>query len=200
MDRSKLKKLGVLLVIAGGISVLPIGAAGEAHAQAQHVRWDIASVSPPFPPGDITAGGSASAAAGDGSTITLTGTGTFVAPASGKGSSSAATGGGTWEIFPSGSTTASASGTYQVERLVRFDEAPGSLAGLPLTDLIGNPEDAHAGLAILAIDYSDGDRGVLVVACMLNMPGTLVEGVSATKGFVDYFNIMEHITLFHIPD
>jgi len=193
---SKVLRVFVVTILSVGIWLTVVK---PANAQAQHVRWDIASVSPPFPPGDITAGGSASAAAGDGSTITLTGSGTFVAPASGKGSS-AANGGGTWEIFPPNSTTASASGTYQVERLVRFDEAPGSLAGLPLTDLIGNPEDAHAGLAILRIVYSDGDRGVLVVACMLNMPATLVEGVSATKGFVDYFNIMEHITLFHISN
>jgi len=194
--KSKVLRISVVTILSVGILLMVVK---PANAQAKHVRWDIASVSLPIPPGDITAGGSASATAGDGSTITLTGSGTFVAPASRKGSSSAATGGGTWTISPPpGSNTASTSGTYQVEGLVRFDEAPGSLMGLPLTDLIGNPEDAHPGLAILAIDYSDGDRGVLVVACMLNMPATLIEGVSASKGFVDYYNIVQHITLFHV--
>jgi len=192
--KSKVARVLIVTFLLVGICLTVVKHA--AYAQAQHVRWDITTLS-----NDVVPGGSANAIAADGSTITLTGSGTFVAPASGKGSS-AANGGGTWEIFPPNSTTASASGTYQVERLVRFDEALGSLAGLPLTDLIGNPEDAHAGLAILRIVYSDGDRGVLVFSCSLpGSPAAIPEGVSASKSFVDFFNIMqEPVTLFHVAD
>src|SRR5437660_5763310 len=104
-----------LLWIASTISV--------AMGQAQHVRWDIISVNfvAPF---TASPGGIASAVANDGSLITLTGAGTFVAPAGGDGSSSATTGGGTWALFASGATTPSATGTYVVTGLVRWDPAP----------------------------------------------------------------------------
>ena len=55
--------------------------AASAFAQAEHVRWDIAT-----PPPTVSAGGTATAAAQDGSTITMTGSGTFVAPGGGPGS------------------------------------------------------------------------------------------------------------------
>ena len=165
-----------------------------ANAQAQHVRWDITTLS-----NDIVPGGSANAIAADGSTITLTGSGTFVAPASGKGSSSGTTGGGTWKIFPPGSNTASARGTYQVTGLVRFDEAPGFLSGV--NDFIDDLEDARAGLAILSIAYSDGDRGVMVFSCaLIDSPASMPEGISVTKSFVDYFNIVSPVTIFHVAD
>jgi len=191
--KNKVLRVSLVTLLSVGIWLTVVKHA--ANAQAQHVRWDIIP-----PTGDIRPGGSASATAADGSTITLTGSGTFVAPASGSGSSSAATGGGTWKIFPPKSNTASASGTYQVEGLVRFDEAPGSLTGV--NDLIGDLEDAHAGLAILRIVYSDGDRGVLVFSCSLpGSPAAIPEGVSASKSFVDFFNIMqEPVTLFHVAD
>ena len=134
------------------------------------------------------------------SEITLTGTGTFVAPASGGGSK-AVTGGGKWTI-----DTPSASGTYEVMGLVRFDEGPGTLVGSGLTDTIGDIEDASAGLAVLTIQYSDGDRGILVISC--NFTGDLVfEGVTASKGSADYWNREaaefspgENLTEFHIAD
>jgi len=191
--KSKVLRVSVVTLLSVGIWLAVVK--HNANAQAQHVRWDIIP-----PTGDIRPGGSASATAADGSTITLMGSGTFVAPASDKGSSSAATGGGTWAIFPKGSSTASASGTYQVEGLVRFDEAPGSLTGV--NDLIGDLEDAHAGLAILRIVYSDGDRGVLVFSCSLDgSPPPIPEGVSASKKFVDFFSIVqEGVTIFHVGD
>ncbi len=182
-------------------SVLVLSAPA-ANAQAKNVRWDIISVN--FGTGVISAGGSASASAGFAgpvSEITLTGTGTFVAPAGGGGSS-AVTGGGTWTI-----DTPSGAGTYTVEGLVRFDEGPGTLVGSGLTDTIGDIEDAVAGLAVLTIRYSDGDRGILVVSC--NFTGTSVfEGVTASKGPVDYWNreapeffgTGENLTAFHIAD
>ncbi len=163
--------------------------APAANAQANHVRWDIIQPGNPLLPG-----GSLSAKADNGSKITLTGTGTFVAPANGQGSSDAVTGGGTWKI-----DTPSASGTYEVEGLVRFDEAPGTLVGTGLTDTIDDIEDARAGLVILSILYSDGERGILVFSCTLpGSPPTVFEGITASKGFVDFFNPVQALqTLFH---
>ncbi len=147
--------------------------APAANAQANHVRWDIIQPGNPLLPG-----GSLSAKADNGSKITLTGTGTFVAPANGQGSSDAVTGGGTWKI-----DTPSASGTYEVEGLVRFDEAPGTLVGTGLTDTIDDIEDARAGLVILSILYSDGERGILVFSCTLpGSPPTVFEGITLSKG------------------
>jgi hypothetical protein len=190
--KSKVLRLSVVTLLSLGIWLTVVK--HNANAQAQHVRWDIIPAT-----GDIRPGGSASATAADGSTITLTGSGTFVAPAGGSGSSGAATGGGKWEISPPPISGAS-SGTYQVDGLVRFDEAPGSLTGV--NDDIGDLKDAHAGLAILRISYSDGDRGVLVFSCSLTgSPLQIPEGVSASKRYVDFFNIVqEPVTIFHIAD
>ena len=104
-----------------------------AHGQAQHVRWDIVSLS--LPGATVNPGGQASALNNLGGTITLTGFGTFVAPAGGGGTSSAVTGGGTW-------TAGVESGTYQVTGLVRWAEAPGTFPGT--TDNIGSPADFRA--------------------------------------------------------
>jgi hypothetical protein len=104
-----------------------------------------------------------SALADDNSKITLSGTGTFV-----TGESDEVTGGGNWTTF-----------TYQVTGLVKFDQAPGAVADPTI----------HAGLAFLRIKYSDGSRGILVVSCHLpGTPPSLFEGITASKGFVDYWN------------
>src|SRR3989442_7968734 len=97
-----------------------------AHSQAQHVRWDIVSLS--LPGATVNPGGQASAKDNlpVANTMTLTGSGTFVAPAGGGGTSSAAKGGGHWML-----TTAagSSSGPYQVTRLGRWEEAPRTFPG-----------------------------------------------------------------------
>ncbi len=112
---------------------------------------------------------SASALAVDGSSITLTGTGTFA-----PDDPDEVTGGGTWAVSTGGS------GTFQVTRLIRFDLAPGS---------VSNPS-IHAGLAFLRVAYSDGSRGILAVSCHLpGTPANVAEGATASKGFVDYFNL-----------
>jgi len=198
MDRSKLKKLGFLWVFAIGISVLPIGAAREASAQARHVRWDIIFFNSTFT--GFFPGGSLSATAVDGSQITLTGTGTFVQPASGTGTSNAVTGGGTWAT-----NSPSAQGTYTVVGFVQYAEAPGTLAGTGLTDGIGDLNDTHAGLGILSILYSDGERGILVLSCnLIGTPSIVYEGASATKGFVNYFAPVlpgdPNANMFHFED
>lgn len=190
--------LRALRHMAAGL-LLVMSIAPPASSQAGHVRWDIVTID--FAAGTVDAGGMASAMANDGSMITLTGSGTFVAPTSG-GSSSAATGGGEWETFsPLGATTGT--GMYRVTGLVGWQEAPGTPP--PLADLIGGPGDPRAGLAVLRIAYSDGTEGTLVISChLVSTPDSVFEGVTASKGFVDYWNRDEPVpgvdanrTLFH---
>ena len=143
----------------------------------QSVRWDIISVD--FASGALSAGGVASADANDGSKITLTGSGTFR-----TGDEDEVTGGGTWETFDAAGTS-TGTGTYDVTRLVRFDVAPGT-PPLP-HDNIGPLANQRAGLLVLRISYSDGSGGVLVVSChLVGSPNTIVEGVTASKGFVGF--------------
>ena len=165
--------LAVLLAMTAGLRVI--------HGQAQHVRWDIISLSPGV---TVNPGGQASAKDNLGNTLTLMGTGTFVAPAGGGGTSSAVTGGGSWTI-----TTAagSSSGAYAVTGLVRWEQAPGTFPAT--TDNIGSPADFRAGLAVLRIEYSDGSHGILVVSCQgAGTPGTVFEGITASKDDVDFWN------------
>jgi len=53
---------------------------------------------------------------------------------------------------------------------------------------IANLNDTRAGLAVLKIAYSDGQKGILVVSCTIAGPPAVFEGTTATKGFVDYYN------------
>jgi hypothetical protein len=164
-----------LLIIA--LVVAPLAFTGVGRADDETVlRWDIVSID--FVAGTVNAGGNASAKANDGSMITVTGSGTFGTSAGNDD----VTGGGTWQI-----SSPAGSGTYQVTRLVRFDLAPGTFP--PLTDNIGNAADGHAGLAVLSVRYSDGSHGILVVSCHFNgTPNSVFEGITASKGFVDYWN------------
>ncbi len=165
---------------AGAIGVLgALATPTSVFADDTTVRWDIISVD--FTTGTLSAGGVASADANDGSKITLTGSGTFS-----PGEDDNVTGGGTWQTFASdGSQTGS--GTYRVTGLVSWIQAPGT-PPLP-NDNIGNLADSHGGLAILRVAYSDGSRGVLTVSChIVGTPNSVFEGVTTTKGFVDYWN------------
>jgi len=191
-----------LPLIAAALLVALSGGLSFSAQDGVRFQWDITSLQPP----NILPGGKASARASDGSKITITGSGTFslIAP------SAAAlfplfqvvTGGGTFEIRnPAGSITES--GTFLVTRLVRFEEAPGTFPG---TDRIGNGADARGGLVVLQIVYSDGRQGTLVVSCHLaGTPDSVFEGITATKGFVDFFNAEAPVagvdadrTLFHV--
>lgn len=159
------------------------------------VRWDIISLQPP----DILAGGVASAVANDGSKITMTGDGTF------EVDDDHVEGGGTWETRDAGGSV-TGSGTYEVEELVQWTKAPG--APPPLGDQIGDPDERSAGLAVLGIRYSDGAPGILVVSChLVGSPDSIFEGITATKGFVDYFDAQLPVagvdanrTLFHVDE
>ncbi len=195
--------LAAVLAITGGLRVV--------HGQAQHVRWDIIHFNPATTPPTVSAGGIASARANDGSQITLTGSGTFVAPGGpGRGTSGAVTGGGTWTICgpPAPATpgcVVGVSGTYEVTGLVRWDPAPFAPGGGPVTDLIDEGVPS-TGLAVLSIVYNDGERGILVVSCTgVTAPASMFEGITASKGYVDYWNRVAPVagvdanrTLFHI--
>jgi len=200
--RTTLLGLTIILVMAA--------AAPSVLGQAVKVRWDIVSLTfgppPNFLPLTFYSGGHASASADDGSYITLTGSGTFVAPAGRDGTSSAATGGGTWQTFDS-TGTPTGSGTYKVTGLVRWEVPPGFFDTTVLIDNIGNAAEASPGLAVLRIEYSDGSHGVLTASCnLVNTPPSVFEGITASKGFVDYWNRAfgvspaadPDVTLFHV--
>jgi len=196
--KSKVLRVSVVAILSVGIWLTVVK---QANAQARHVRWDIIFFAPVGSGFGFFPGGTLSATAVDGSEITLTGTGTFVQPPSGKGTSNAVTGGGTWAT-----NSPSARGTYTVVGFVQYAEAPGTLAGSGLIDNIGDIRDTHAGLGILSILYSDGERGTLVVSCNLGpeTPSIVYEGAHATKGFVDYFAPVlpgdPNATMFHFAD
>lgn len=109
-------------------------------------------------------------------------------------------GGGTWKTFSSAGVLTE-SGTYKVTGFVSFTVAPGDFGtGI---DLIGNVADAKAGLAVLSISYSDGSK---VVSCHLGgTPNSVFEGITASKGFTDYWNrvapapgVNANRTVFHV--
>jgi hypothetical protein len=191
------KNLGLVVSTLVGLAIaatLSLASGIVAFADGTKMRWDIVGVDTSTTPPTIVAGGTDIAAARDGSTINVTGSGTFVV-----GESDEVTGGGTWTTVASDGTTTTGSGTYKVTGLVRFDLAPGTFTSLPLLDGIGNAADARAGLAVLRIAYSDGSRGILVVSCHLGgTPDPVFEGITATKGFVDYLSRKSGATLFHV--
>ena len=154
-----------------------------ASAHAARIGWEIF--------------GSASDTARDGLKITVTGSGTFVAPADGRGTSEGAdrhsrhdavTGGGTWETRDASGVTGN--GTYVVTGLVSWVRAAASVPSMP---------GSTAGLAILRVAYDDGSAGTLTISCRISnaQPGRF-EGVTASKGFVDFFSPMTGPNLFHV--
>jgi len=58
----------------------------------------------------------------------------------------------------------------------------------------------------LRIQYSDGEQGILVVSChLVGTPDSVFEGITASKGFVTYWNaepplpgVDANRTLFHV--
>lgn len=193
----KIRRLGLLGVFVLTLAaVLPLSAAAGG---AQHVRWDIVSLVGGAPPGPINPGGTASATAPDGDTITLTGSGTFVAPAGNNGGSGAVTGGGTWQ-------TSTASGTYVVTELVSWVFANFWSSTPVFVDNIGDPNTRANGTAVLRIQFSDGESGVLTVGCHgPGAPPGIFEGIATTKGYKTYYSVPTPVggvdagrTIFHV--
>ncbi len=186
--------LALAVLVAAPLTALG-GGGGDGDknkADSARVRWDIVQLSPGASGTiDISRGGKASAKAEStpGNTanpnrITVTGSGTFR-----PGKSGGVTGGGMW--WTSGQEVGVHSGTYRVTALVSWLVAPGTVPSPPLNDKItGHAEDARAGLAVLRVAYSDGSDGILVVSCHLPVgsPDSIFEGITASKGFVDFWN------------
>jgi hypothetical protein len=190
--------LGSAVALAATLLVLvalPSSAAGG----AQHVRWDLISLAGGAPPGPVNPGGTASAKAPDGDMLTLTGSGTFVSPAGSNGGTSAVTGGGTWQ-------TDTGSGTYTVKELVNFVFANFQSQTPLLIDNIGDTNERANGTAVLRIEYSDGQAGVLTVGCHgPGAPPGIFEGIAATKGYKTYYDVQDPVggvdanrTIFHV--
>ena len=185
-----LSTLVLVVLFASGNMIPNVAGAGPTF------RWDTISLTFPGGVPTINPGGSDYALAADLTTIQISGSGTF-------GGGVAPTGGGTWATSgPSGT----ASGTFTVTGLVKFTEAPGSLPP-GVVDNISDPADARSGLAILSVKYSDGSRGTLTVSCTLPVgtPSGVFEGITATKGFVDFHDRLPPVpgvdanrTQFHI--
>jgi hypothetical protein len=197
------KKLLRSLSLVTVFALLLLGSVttGASASSADHVRWDIVSLS--FPNGlpTVSPGGVAFATAPGNLMIKLTGSGTFVGPASG-GTSGAVTGGGTWETFANGTSTGS--GTYTVTKLADWQFANFQLPGL--VDLIGDTNERANGNAVLVIEYSDGSQGTLGIGCHgPGAPDGIVEGVIATKSYVTYWaaqppapGVDANRTVFHV--
>jgi hypothetical protein len=147
----------------------------------------------------------ASAKAPDDTMITLTGSGTFVAPGGNNGGSNAVTGGGTWQTFDAAGAP-TASGTYQVKELVRFEFANFQSPTPVFIDNIADVNQRANGTAVLRIAYSDGSQGVLTVGCHgPGAPPGIFEGIATTKGFKTYYNVQPPVagvdanrTIFHL--
>ncbi len=170
------------------------------------MRWDLVSVNFSADPISLDAGGVASARAVDDSKITLTGAGIFVVGSNIRAPWSVS-GGGTWTTFDPDGVTVTGRGSYRVVSLVNWQEAPGE-ANPEAVDFIGPLENRRAGLAVFRIAYSDHSEGHLAVSCRLNFvrsPEEIHEGITVSKGFVNYNNfaagvagVDENRTLFHV--
>jgi len=194
MQTKRLLWLGVPVLVVAALLPMSVSAGG-----AKHVRWDIIHLVGGAPPGPVTAGGVASASAPDGDTITLTGSGTFVAPAGSNGGFGGVTGCGTWQS-PSGS------GTYRVTELVSFVFANFQSATPVLNDMIGDTNERANGTAVLRVQFSDGQSGVLTVGCHgPGAPPGIFEGIATTKGYKTYYEVHDPVggvdanrTIFHV--
>ena len=208
-------RISLILLVLPLIFALYAGADRDGDRKETAYRWDIVKITS-FNPSTAFEGGFASALANDGSRITVTGNGTFEPREPDE-----VTGGGNWITYAPDGTTVTGNGTYRVQQLVRFDLAPGvNTAGLidNIPGATGDLTDNRAGLLFVRVAYSDGSKGVLVVSCHLNggpdfvarpaAPASIFEGITASKGYTDYFNRVPPIgppapvdgnrTLFHI--
>lgn len=208
-------RISLILFVFPLLLTLYAKATGEGDCEESKYRWDIVNIVS-FHPVTAFQGGFASARANNGAKITVTGHGTFE-----PRELEEVTGGGIWTTFAPDGTTVTGHGTYRVTQLIRFDLAPGvQTAGLidKIPGAKGDLTDQRGGLLFVKIAYSDGSKGILVVSCHLNggpdfterpsSPATIFEGITASKGFVDFWNrevpigaptpVNGNRTLFHI--
>lgn len=194
MDRRRILQ-GALGV--GALGALAGPSVALAGAGSHEYRWDIVNVFG----GCDEAGGRGSSKARDGARITVSGSGTF---RDNPGNPQDVTGGGDWEIT-AGTATPAGKGTYEVTRFISFDLPPGTATGGG-SDCIGDPEARRPGRLTVAIAFDDGSEGVLEVGCrLIGTPRSVMEGITATKGYVTFWNHEEptpgvegNRTLFHL--
>src|SRR5215831_8260698 len=188
MRRLRLLGVAVPVAVLVLLVVSPLASSASGGSGNTKYQWDIINFD--FATSTITAGGDASAfATGSGGSthtgkITVTGHGTF---RSNSGNPQDVTGGGAWQTFD-GTGSPTGSGNYQVTGFVDFHVAPGSLPA-NVTDNSGVKADVRSGLAVFKIAYDDGSDGTLIVSCDLPVgsPVDMFEGITATKGYVDYW-------------
>lgn len=186
MNRQGRRLFPIVVLVLSVLATAPV-----AFGQSDHVRWDIVSLDFSTTPATVNPGGEAfatfpSTADMPEQKIRFTGTGTFVAPASG-GTSGAVTGGGDWETFVDDVSTRS--GTYQVTKLVSWEFANFQTPAAASSDNIGDVNEKASGNAVFLIEYSDGSQGTLVIGCHgPGAPDGIFEGVTATKGYLTYWN------------
>ncbi len=184
-------------------SIFAAGASGK----CKTVRWDIINLD--FLTSTVSSGGKAAAEASDNSEITVTGDGTFLLGSPDNVTSNNTTWKITKEVAPDVKVTLGM-GTFEVQSLVRFVEAPGTFPAtfidtIPVATATNGP-NARAGLAVLRIKYSDGSPGILVVSSHLTgTPDNVFQGITASKGSVDFFDREapevgenKNRTLFHV--
>jgi len=182
----------------GAASVLLGPRAALAAGGSALYRWDLVNIFAQTPP-CAEAGGWAASKSVDGARIVVRGSGTF---RDSPGHAQNVTGGGTYDIT-AGSATPAQSGTFEVIRFVGFDLAAGTI---PVADCIGEAADARAGRLTVAIVFDDGSDGVLEIGCrLMGTSGSVMEGITATKGIVTFWNHEEpapgvdgNRTLFHV--
>src|ERR671935_2806344 len=199
--RSHTRVLAVAALAATLLALTSLAVAASGRG-AQHVRWDIISLTAATTPPTMAAGGHAEAKAPDGERIRLTGHGTFVAPPGGNGGSGAVTGGGTWQTFnAAGAPTGS--GSYAVTALVSWEFA--NVQTATFNDTIDEGRRAN-GTAVLQITFSDGEQGVLTVGCHgPGAPPGIFEGIATTKAFKTFYDVQPptagvdaNRTIFHV--
>jgi hypothetical protein len=175
--------LGIAGALSAGLVTLTFGAA-TLQGQAAQIRWDIVSLVFGAPP-IINPGGVADAKTVDNFRLRFTGSGTFVSGAGRSGGSGAATGGGEWQLYDP-TNALIGSGAYVVTDVLSWEFANLFAPG-PINNI--GPNGAN-GNAVLRIEYSDGSRGILLVACHgPGAPAGISEGVAATKGFMTFDKI-----------
>jgi hypothetical protein len=185
---SRLVALPWIVAIAAGMVVISTSST-ILLASDTILRWDIVNVDPPY----IGPSGMASAEAHDHSRISLFSASGTIDTANRRH----VTGGGSWEIRD-GNGVLVDSGSFDVTRLLHWVVAPGTFPDT-LIDQVGDLANARPGLAVLKVYYSGGDEGTVVVSCnLMDTPASVFEGITATKGFVDYFHpVAGGFTLFH---
>ncbi len=191
-----------VLIGAGAVGVLgalaPTAALAEDNGGGKLVRWDLPQFAGPGGSLIFAGGTDEGRDSSSGDLVRLTGSGQA------EPGEHEAAGGGTFVHLASDGTTERAHGFYLVTGFNSFRKPGGTLAGIPLTDGIGELGDTSGGILSLKVHLfaSSGAQaeGVLTVDCSLpsGRPG-IVEGITLSVPAFN-LNFTQHggATLFHV--